>query len=284
MDEFKELQKYVGRKMEFEDLITATQVQKLSATLDREDPMPKVGDPVPPGWHYIFFPKFPPTRSLGRDGMVPEIENGPPDPLPIRMFADSYAKFHRPLRIGDQARQIREIVSINAKEGRSGKLVFVTYRNTISTSKGIATEDEWNIVFLEQPREGARKPPPAQSAPASAAWERTVNPTNTMLFRYSAVTFNPHRIHYDHPYATQTEGYPGLVVHGPLTAVWLLELARNHNPGARMTEFKMRAKAPLYGGRPFRTLGTPRDGGKACDLWAITPENTVAMEAEAFFA
>ena len=261
-----------------------SQVQRMNATLDRDEPAPRIGDPVPPGWHLIFFPRIPPTQSLSRDGTEPASENGMPDPLPVRMFAKNKCKFSLPLRIGDQVRRITEIASIDAKEGRSGKLVFVTYRYTISTQSGVATEDERELVFLEESKAGPRKPPPGQPAPAGAVWEMTVNPTNTMLFRFSAVTFNPHRIHYDHPYATEAEGYPGLVVHGPLTATWLLELARNNNPGATMTGFEVRAKAPLFAGRPFRIIGRPRSGQRVCDLWAITPENTVAMEASASFA
>jgi 3-methylfumaryl-CoA hydratase len=105
-----------------------------------------------------------------------------------------------------------------------------------------------------------------------------------MLFRFSAVTFNPHRIHYDHPYTTRTEGYPALLVHGPLTSILLADLARDHNPGRTMTGFEMRARVPLFAGEPFRLLGRPRDGGTACDLWAVTPQSTVAMEASATFA
>jgi 3-methylfumaryl-CoA hydratase len=283
MPTHEELQQYVGRKMEFEDLITATQVQKLNVTLDRSEPVPKSGDPVPPLWHHIFFPNLPLTCELKRDGMVPEIDNGPADPLPLRMFAGSRAAFHRSLRVGEQARQVRELASIAAKEGRSGKLVFATYRNTISTSAGVATVDDWDIVFREPPRDGV-PPPPGQPAPQGAVWKRTINPTHVMLYRFSAVGFNPHRIHYDHPYTTRTEGYPELIVHGPLTAICLADLARDHNPGATMTAFEMRAKAPLYANQPFQVMGRPRDGGKACDLWALTPENTVAMDASATFA
>ncbi len=276
-----DLRKYLGCKVEHEDLITATQVQRMNATLDREEPLPKIGDPVPAGWHLIFFPKFPPTRSLSPDGTEPAIENGMPDPLPVRMFAASRAKFHHPLRIGDEARRISEITSINVKEGRSGQLVFVTFRQSIHTPAGLAIEDEREMVFLEEARNGSRIPPPGQAAPEGGVWHRTIHPTNTMLFRFSALTFNAHRIHYDTPYATGPEGYPGLLVHGPLTATWLLELARDNNPGARITGFDMRARAPLFAGRAFRLMGRPRDGGSACDLWAITPEDTIAMEASA---
>ncbi len=284
MSGFEDLQKYVGWKTEHEDVITASQVQRLNATLDRVEAEPRIGDPIPPGWHLIFFPRIPTTKSLSRDGTEPASENGMPDPLPVRMFAKNSCRFHFPLRIGDAVRRITEIASIDAKEGRSGKLVFVTYRYTISTPGGVATEDERELVFLEESKSGVRKLPPGQPAPEGAPWEMTVNPSNAMLFRFSAATFNPHRIHYDHPYVTQAEGYPGLVVHGPLTATWLLELVRNNKPGAIMTAFEVRAKAPLFAGRPFRILGRPRDGDRACDLWAVTPENTIAMEASARFA
>lgn len=277
-------QTFTDRRIEYADLITATQVHKLMVTLDREEPMPVDGDPVPPGWHHIFFPKLPPTRSLGRDGMVREIEDWPGEPLPIRMFAGSRARFHRPLRVGDRARRVSELVSVNPKTGRSGRLVFATYRHTISNSEGIATVDEWDMVFREEAKGEPKTPPPGEPAPTRAAWEKTVNPTSVMLFRFSAVTFNPHRIHYDHPYTTASEGYPALLVHGPLTAILLLDLARDNHPGATMTGFEMRAMAPLFADRPFRIMGRPREGANACDLWAVTPENTVAMQASATFA
>jgi 3-methylfumaryl-CoA hydratase len=278
-------QKYTDRRIEYHDLITAAQVQKLNATLDRDEPVPGEGDPVPPGWHPIYFPKLPPTRELGRDGMIKEIEDWQGEaPLPIRMFAGSRTRFVRPLRIGERARRVSELVSMTPKEGRSGRLMFATYRHTISAADAVCIVDEWDMVFREEVKGDAKAAPPGQSAPSGFKWEKTVIPTSVMLFRFSAVTFNPHRIHYDHPYTTGTEGYPKLLVHGPLTAILLTDLARDSNPGATMTGFDMRAKAPLYADEPFRIAGRPRQGGKACDLWAITPQNTVAMEAVATFA
>lgn len=279
-----EFDEYIGRSMITEDVITATQVQKLNVTLNRSDKVPAVGDPVPPGWHHLFFPSIPTTDELGRDGMVPEIADGPPDPLPIRMFAGSQARFHQPLRIGDEATQERKLVSMTPKEGRSGKLVFAKYTHQISGPNGLCTEDDWDLVFMEEDVTGTRKPPPPMPAPASVDWERTINVNETMLFRYSAVTFNPHRIHYDQPYATDIEGYPGLVVHGPFTATWLLELARDNNAGKTMTTFQQRAKAPLFANQDIRLMGISKDGGGVCDLFAIGPDGNVAMEASATFA
>ena len=278
------LKQYVGRRVELEDVIAASQVQRLNATLDIKAPWPQPGEEVPPGWHYLFFPKLRLTSALGEDGMVPEMENGPPDPLPIRLFAASRQKFHRPLRIGERARQVTELTSLTPKEGRSGRLVFATYRHSISTPLGLAVEDEWDIVFVEGSKDASKAPPPGQPAPRQMAWERSIDPSPVLLFRFSAVTFNSHRVHYDLPYAREAEHYPELIVQGPLTAICLLGLARERNPGRAVSAFEMRAKAPLFAGKPFRIGGSPCEDGKGCDLWAITPDDTIAMEAMATFA
>ncbi len=171
------------------------------------------------------------------------------------------------------------------KEGRSGKLVFATYRHTISVGDRVAIEDEWDIVFREKPKVDAPKAaPPGKPARTDAAWERTVQPTNVMLFRFSAVTFNSDRLHYDSPYATGAEGYPGLLVQGPLTAICLLELVREHLPGRKIASFEMRAMAPLFAGSPFRAMGRPSEDGSRCELWAADAANSVAMEATAVLA
>ncbi len=282
--EFGDFEKYIGRTMTDDDLVTASQVQKMNVTLNRSAPMPKIGEPVPPGWHYLFFPRFPLTSELGRDGMVSEMDNGPADPLPLRMFAGSRTKFYRPLCIGDEATKVTEMTSLKPKTGRAGKMVFITYRHTISSGDEIATEDEWDMVFLEEGKDGTRPLPPGQHGPESATWEQEIIVTNTMLFRYSAAIWNPHRIHYDYPYTTETEGFPGLVVHGPLTLTLLLELARDSMPGATMSGIEMRAKSPLYADLPIKLMGEPGSDGKSCDLWAVNHEGIIGMEASATFA
>lgn len=278
-----DLEKFIGRSVVTEDVITPAQVKKLAVTLNRDDPILRAGDPVPPGWHHIFFHQLPRTESLGGDGMVPELQDGPDDPLPIRMFAGSQARYHRPLRIGDSATQERKLVSIKRKEGRSGKLVFAKYGHRISGPEGLCTEDNWDLVFMEEDKHGTRRPPAPQPAPDNAAWERTIEVSESMLFRFSAVTFNAHRIHYDYPYATGVEGYPGLVVHGPLTATWLLELARNNNPGRTVSSFQMQAKAPLFANQPLKLLGRPSEDHNRCDLWAVNAHGDVAMDAAVTF-
>ena len=278
-----EFSDYVGRSMIMEDIVTVSSVHKLTVTLNRSDPIPKIGDPVPPGWHHVLFPRFPLTKDLGGDGMVSEIDDGPVDPLPLRMFAGSRTRFHQLIRIGDAVTQERKLVSMVPKEGKSGKLVFGTYAHTITGPNGLCTEDDWDLVFMEEDKDGTRKPPPPKPGPGSADWDRLINVNETMLFRYSACTFNPHRIHYDHPYTTEVEGYPGLVVHGPLTATWLLELARDNMPDKTMTGFQMRAIAPIYANQDIRLVGNVTKEGAACDLWVLTPEGNVAMEAAVTF-
>ena len=277
-------EKYIGRSMIVDDVITASQVHKLNMTLNRADPIPQIGDPVPPGWHHIFFPNYATTEALGGDGMVPEIADGPPDPLPIRMFAGSEARFHQPLRIGDAATQERKLISMTAKEGRSGKLVFAKYAHTITGPNGLCTEDDWNLVFMEGDKDGSRPPPPGEKPPENIDWERTISVNEAMSFRFSAVTFNPHRIHYDVPYTKTVEGYPGLVVNGPFTMTWLLELARDNNPGRAMLTFAQRAKAPLFVNQDVRLVGVSQDGGAVCDLYAVGPDGNVTMEANATFS
>jgi len=279
-----ELESIIGVKAVTEDVITATQMHRLTVTLNRRDPMPKIGDPVPWGWHSIFFPRLMPTEKLSADGMAAEFEGAPDSPLPRRMYAGNDLRFHEPLRIGDAAKKEVFVKSVTPKDGRSGKLVFVTYGVRITGPRGLVLEDDQNIVFRDNPPEGT-KPPPPETAKSDAPWKRTVTLDEMMLFRFSAVTWNPHRIHYDTPYVTQIEHYPGLIVHGPFTAVLLLELVRDNVPdkALRMSGFSMRAKSPLFANRPITLLGEPAADGTSCKLWAADEKGALAMEIEARF-
>ncbi len=276
--------KAVGHSAAIEDVITANQAHRLSVTLGRSDPPLSEGDPVPPAWHQIFFPGLRPPDELGPDGMAVEVVGGPDDPLPRRMFAGNRMTFHGPLRVGDHARRVMTLRDVNVKQGRSGRLVFATYGLEISGADGLAIEDEWDLVFREAAKPGENnKLPPTEPAPDDYEWEQVITPDAVMLFRYSACTFNPHRIHYDFPYVTGVEGYPGLVVHGPLTSTLLFNLAMDNMPGGTMKTFRQRARAPLFGGNPIRLLGRPGEDGNSCELWAVTPDGGIAMEASATF-
>jgi 3-methylfumaryl-CoA hydratase len=197
------------------------------------------------------------------------------------MWAGSRLAFHEPLLVGDPARRESEIVSVEPKTGRSGSLVFVLVRHRIFGPRGLAIEDEHDIVYREAPTPGAAAPP-APPAPADAAWRREIRPDPVLLFRYSALTFNSHRIHYDHPYVTGIEGYSAVIVHGPLIATLLLDLVRREARDRVLSRFEFKALSPLYMDRPFTVSGRPDPASGGAQVWAAGPDG-LAMTASARF-
>jgi 3-methylfumaryl-CoA hydratase len=193
------------------------------------------------------------------------------------MWAGSRIEFPRPLVVGSEVTRVSRIREVAHKEGRSGPLVFVTVRHEVSDAGGLVVADEHDIVFRG---EGALAPS-FRPAPGGEAWRREIRPDPVLLFRYSAVTFNSHRIHYDHPYATRAEGYAGLVVHGPLIATLLLDLLRRNAPGASVKSFAFRAMKPLCDTAPFETCGKPDDAARTAALWTRDAAGHVTMEASA---
>ena len=202
-------------------------------------------------------------------------------PLPRRMFAGESVRFHRPLRIGDALRRETELADISVKSGGTGTLVFATVASRVFGPEGLALEEERRTVFREEVKAGDRNQAPRRDAPPSETpWRRRIVPDPVLLFRFSALTFNSHRIHYDRTWAMETEGYPGLVVHGPLTTALLLDFARDCHPGRTIRSYTTQARAPLFDTAPFELRGKPRADGRGADLWAVTPEGTIAMSAE----
>jgi 3-methylfumaryl-CoA hydratase len=277
-----DLKRNVGRKETATDVVTAAQANLLRLTFGRPDPELEDGDALPPGWHVIYFtPRFGPDE-LRADGTPARSALMPEMPLPRRMFAGQAFRFHRPLRIGQTLRQETELTDIALKQGSTGTMVFTTVVSRIYGPDGLALEDERRIVYREEVKAGERNQAPKRElAPADAAWRRTVTVDPILLFRFSALTFNSHKIHYDRQWATVTEGYPALVVHGPLTQTLLIDFARDHAGGRAFTSFTTQARAPLFEGAPFELRGKP--GANGCDLWAVTPEGTVAMSATVAF-
>jgi 3-methylfumaryl-CoA hydratase len=265
---------WIGKTETRSDMVTAGPVAALSATLDRDDPPPQPGDPLPPLWHWLFFLDRYRASELGPDGHARRGGLLPPIPLPRRMWAGSRFEFYHPLRIADPITRVTRVVDIKEKSGRSGPLVFVVVRHEISNGDGLTVAEEHDIVYRDH-----GSPGPVQPAAADAAWERTIQPDDVLLFRYSALTFNAHRIHYDRRYATEFEGYPGLVVHGPLIATLLMDLLRRNSPGANVTRFSFRAVSPLFDTAPFVVCGKPQEGTVA--LWAKDAAGSLAMSAEA---
>jgi 3-methylfumaryl-CoA hydratase len=279
------LKQHIGRREVSTDVATAVPANLLRLTFSRPEPELKHGDPLPPGWHGLYFlPQFPP-QGLRPDGTPIDAGVIPASPLPRRMFAGERFRFHRPIRIGDALRRESELADISVKTGGTGTLVFATVMNRFFTPEGLALEEERRTAFREGLKPGERNQAPRrEDAPSDVPWRRRIEPTAILLFRFSALTFNSHRIHYDRAWAMDVEGYPGLVVHGPLTSTLLVDFARDQNPGRTFTSYTMQARAPLFDTAPFELRGRPTGDGRGCELWAVTPEGTVAMSAQAEFA
>jgi 3-methylfumaryl-CoA hydratase len=270
---------WVGRSETQKDSITLAPMAALTATLDRDDASPREGDLLPPLWHWLYFLPRHRQDELGPDGHAKLGGFLPPVPLPRRMWAGGRLCFHRPLHAGDAIERSSLITRIDTKRGQSGELVFVTVQHQIRNASGLAIEEEHDIVYREAPRPGGPTPPP-QPAPETSAFSREIVPDPALLFRYSALTFNGHRIHYDRSYVTEVEGYPGLVVHGPLIATLLLDLLRRVKPDAEVSRFAFKAVRPIFDLHAFSVHGQP-EGDRAFKLWARDHEGFVAMTATA---
>ncbi|MDR2188096.1 MAG: MaoC family dehydratase N-terminal domain-containing protein [Azonexus sp.] len=207
----------------------------------------------------------------------------PPVPLPRRMWAGSRLRFERPLCIGAQITKTSRITDVQWKQGRSGRLAFVQVEHCIEDASGLLLVEAQDIVYREAAQAGDPLPAP-QAAPAKAVWRREIYPDPVLLFRYSALTFNGHRIHYDLPYAIGVEHYPERVVHGPLIATLLLDLLRREAPQQRVMAFSFRAVRPLFQGAPFHVCGQPASDGKTAHLWAQDADGGLAMDATAELA
>ncbi|MDB5748948.1 MAG: hypothetical protein JWP72_3796 [Massilia sp.] len=284
-DEFDaaHLQQWVGKTEVLHETVRPEVAAALAATLDYPD-APGEGEPLPPLWHWTNFNAVVPWSQLGADGHPKRGGFLPPVPLPRRMWAGGRFVFHAPVPIGAKVARTSTIASVSAKEGSSGPLVFVTVRHEISRDGQAAITEEHDIVYrsLPAPRPApGSAPAPPKAAPPAARWSRTIHPDPVLLFRYSALTFNGHRIHYDRSYVTEVEGYPGLIVHGPLIATLLVDLVRREVPGADIAQFRFRALAPLFDTEAFSLCGEPAADGTTINLWAQNSRGELAMQAEA---
>jgi len=281
------LKTWEGREERVQDELHATPLALMSATLDRDDPAVKTGAAIPPYWHYLYFLTASRQSELGADGHPPRGGFLPPVPLPRRMFAGARVDFMRPLRVGQKVERRSTIVSVSRKQGRSGDMVFLLLRHAFSDADGVCLVEEQDIVYRDNPPATATANSPAGAVPPAptfaglptAMWTREITPDPVLLYRYSALTFNGHRIHYDHPYATQVEGYPGLVVHGPLQATLLLDLLRREQPDVDPAHFAFRAVSPLYCVGAFRVCGAPAAEG-GFNLWIEDQQGHTTMQAQ----
>lgn len=275
------LKEWVGRTESVSDAVTPQLAALFRATLE---PYLSLAAGAPLGLHWCLAPPLTPTADLGADGHPMKGGFLPPVPLPRRMWAGGEIEIVDGLCIGDAVDRRSTIADLRVTEGRSGSLCFVTVQHEISTKRGIAIRERQDIVYREAPQGSIQQPAPAR--PASRAEEQPsggmtwrVDASPALLFRYSALTFNSHRIHYDVPYATQVEGYPGLVVHGPLQATLLLNLAAALNDKAPR-RFSYRGVGPLFTGRPLHLRGV-RTASQGAECWSATDEGFIGMKAEA---
>jgi 3-methylfumaryl-CoA hydratase len=277
----EDLKSHIGRRQTATDVLDAHPANLLRLTLGRPEPELRDGDALPPSWLSLYFlPRFT-AVELRPDGSPRDTGVVPPMPLPRRMFAGERVRLHRPLRLGESVRRETTLADISLKRGGTGTLVFATVVNRVFGADGLALEDERRTVMREEVRAGERNQAPRRDpAPTDVPWRTRVSPDPVLLFRFSALTFNSHRIHYDRRWAMETEGYPGLVVHGPLTTTLVIDFARDRNPGRTVRGYATQARAPLFDTAPFELRGRPTADGRGCELWAVTPEGTVAMTAE----
>lgn len=264
--ELDHLRTWIGRTQTEHEFVSPRLAKQLAATLDY-DTAPQTGQSLPPLWHWALFPHIVQQSHVGMDGHPKRGGFLPPVPLPRRMWAGSRLTFDRPILVGNEISRISQILDVGAKDGRSGQLVFVRVLHQIEDREGSLLAEEQDIVYREPPppTDPGREP---VVAPQEYTWRREIAPNPVLLFRYSAVTFNGHRIHYDRPYAVNEEGYPALVVHGPLTATLLVDLVRRNLPQASISGFSFRAIGPLFDHEPFHVCALHQPDSNQIKVWA----------------
>jgi 3-methylfumaryl-CoA hydratase len=268
---------WVGRSEVVEDLVTALQVRQMAATLGVDGLATAGGDPLPPLWHWMSWLPETPMAGLGPDGHPARGGFLPPVPLERRMWAGGRLTFHAPLWIGQPMQRQSTILKVSEKSGASGQMVFVTVGHQITGPEGLAVTEEQDIVSIAMPDRFT--PPPPVPVPEGAAWADPVAMDTVRLFRFSALTFNAHRIHFDLPYATEVEKYPGLVVHGPMQAMLLMQAARAHAGAALPARFRFRGVRPMFHFDSVMLTGWP-DADGTQELATVTGEGLCCMQAE----
>lgn len=268
---------WVGRETSSQDVVSVAPILGLQAVLDRPEAAPPSGAAIPYLAHWLYFLPHEPMRVLGEDGHPQRGGFLPPVTLPRRMWAASRVEFVRPVRIGAQITRRSVLGDVREKMGRSGRLVFVRVDHEISDHAGLLVRESQDIVYREPPSSDAAAAP--QRTAEVPDWARAIVPDPALLFRYSALTFNSHRIHYDHPYATAVEGYGGLVVQGPLIATLLLNELVQRRPDIEIVTFEFRAVSPIIAPDPFFICGSVQ--GTRASLFARNGAGGLCMQASA---
>jgi 3-methylfumaryl-CoA hydratase len=274
---------YIGKKETATDVVTASAMLKFAAALGQENPPMDKGAPIPLGWYSAFFPPSHRPSQMRVDGQASGGGIVPPIPLPRRRIGGTRVTFHELLRIGDEITRVTEIADIRIDDGPNGAMATVVERNSISSGRGLGVVEERDMVMLSEKRaEAAPSTPPA--APAEAAWRQVFEPNPPLLFRFSAIRFNSHRIHYDRDYVTKVEKLPGLVVQSSLVSQLMIEMCRKEVPARRLAAFDFKGLRQIYDTGSFTIAGNPPAGGCEAQLWALDGDGRLAMTATAKFA
>jgi 3-methylfumaryl-CoA hydratase len=271
------LRQWIGRTQEATDIVTAQLVKGLRATLFQEVGEPKTGDAAPFTVHWCLAQPVFPMAMLGPDGHPTRGGFLPPVPLPRRMWAGGEIEFLDALRVGDESTRTSRISDVTVKTGSTGQLCFVSVEHTVTSSRGVAIRERQDIVYREMG--GAPAAAPAKPAPPTAQHRETHVSDPVLLFRYSALTFNGHRIHYDRDYVTKVEGYPGLIFHGPLQAAFIVEMAAKLRGGKPPKNFTYRGVQPLFEGSEFSI--NANDDGASMELWTANDAGQPTMKGTA---
>lgn len=275
---------YIGKSETATDVVTASAMVKFAATLGLEDPPLGKGAPIPSGWYGGFFPASHRPTQMRTDGQASGGGIMPPIPLPRRRIGGTRVSFHEPLRIGDDISRKTEIADIQIDDAPNGAMVTVVERNSISNSRGLAVVEERDMVMLSEARAEATSPA-APTVPGEAKWQQIVEPNPPLLFRFSAIRFNSHRIHYDRDYVTKVEKLPGLVVQSSLISQLLMEMCRRELPARQLAAFEFQNLRSIYdSGGKFTLAGAPSSDGRQASLWALDADGRLAMLAAAKFA
>src|ERR1041384_1782743 len=273
---------YIGKSETATDVVTASAMLKFAATLGLDNPPTDKGAAIPPGWYGGFFPASHRPSQMRTDGQASGGGIAPPIPLPRRRIGGTRVTFHEPLRIGDEIKRVTEIADIKIDHGPAGATATVIQRNSISNSRGLAVVEERDMVMLSEARSEAA-PAAAPSAPDSAKWEQVIEPNPPLLFRFSAIRFNSHRIHYDRDYVTKVEKLPGLVVQSSLISQLMIEMCRREMPSRELRSFSFQTVRQIYDTGKFSLYGSPESDGNSGTLWARDANSQLAMIATAAF-
>jgi 3-methylfumaryl-CoA hydratase len=274
---------YIGKSETAIDVVTGSVMLKFAATLGLEKAPTDKGEVVPPGWHGGFFPPSHRPTQMREDGQASGGGLIPAIPLPRRRIGGTRMTFHEPLRVGDEIKKVTEIADMQIDDGPNGAIVTIIEKSSISSSRGLGVVEERDMMMLSEARADAA-PKAAPTVPAEAKWKRVFEPKTPLLFRFSAIRFNSHRIHYDRDYVTKVEKLPGLVVQTSLICQLMIEMCRSEVPSRPLSYFGFQTARQTYDTGNFTIAGTPSADGREATLWSLDSNGNVTMTATAKFA